>query len=234
MEKEIFKYPQESQHEKERDPKLEAFKRRVEELLDSKRVIALAESAHGEHSDVLKAVLECVERIDAIFFELPVDYQDSVEHYLKTGEFKEDMQQLIAGAQKEGQDLEHSFRVVFDAVREAEKKIICMDSSKTRRDDYTKESPYNEKYFLKGDSRDEDMAESILESVKNEGRAFVIGGANHLGQGTNQKIDRPSLGQKLKDELGEDFFSIILTQKNSEDPEEVKEVKSKFDEEFSY
>ena len=170
----------------------------------------MAENAHGEHDKtILKFLDQFLQEIKAVFIELPINYQESVISYLKSGNVDEDLEKLFVGAEKEGKNI-RGLIAILDKIKEAEKEVFCYDSSKIPKGEYQKQSSYG-KYYLKGESRDEDMFTFLTEYMKqNSGNFLLIGGGNHFDLGKHPQSGDTTLGQKLQNTLDDKFKSINL------------------------
>ncbi|MCX6717143.1 MAG: hypothetical protein NTU76_00495, partial [Candidatus Taylorbacteria bacterium] len=132
-----------------------------ENLFELNDIIALGE----EHGKDDKAILSLIEQfspqIDGVFYEEPVNLQPSIDLYLSTGEISEDLESLFKGAEKEGKNIRNGMLKILDRLRELNIGVICIDSSKIQTDEYKTRSS-NGYYFLRGESRDEDMFDNIM------------------------------------------------------------------------
>jgi hypothetical protein len=150
-----------------------------DDLLEKRDIVVLGETAHGRH---YKTILDFFEKfgshIDRIFLELPVDYQDSVDEYVSTGKVDEPLEAFFIGAEKEGKNVRGLLKI-FDKAKENGREIACFDSSKTKTEEYRHESKRGH-YFLRGQSRDEDMLENVQRQYEQRpGKYLLIVGANH-------------------------------------------------------
>ncbi len=170
-------------------------------------LIALGESEHGRHYDEIIACLQKYEaEIKAILLELPLNYQNSVEHFMTTGELREDLKRLLDGAKAEGKDIS-GILTLFNKAQELRKKIICYDPPKIQMGEYAHRDENS--YYLRGNSRDEDMAAIIEQQiVSNPGKYLIIGGAGHF-EGSDDNSEK-NLGDRLTDKLHNKFKAIIL------------------------
>lgn len=180
------------------------------DLFERYDVVALAESAHGEHDETtLKFLDEFIEKIDAVFIELPINYQQSIKYYFDNGQVDEALEQLFVGAEKEGKNIRGLLNIL-DKIKLAQKNVVCFDSSKVPEGEYKNPSNYG-RYFLKGKSRDDDMFNLVIDRMRtNPGKYLLIGGENHYSLGMHPRSGDATLGQKIHDALGERFISLNL------------------------
>lgn len=173
-------------------------------------VVALAENAHGQHDQtILRFLDQFCNQLNAIFIELPINYQQSIDRYLADGQIDEALEQLFVGAEKEGKNI-RGLLEILDKIKNAQKPVICFDSAKTPEGDYQTPSRYG-RYFLKGKSRDDDMFTSLSAHLSaNPGKYLLIGGANHFMLGEHPQSGDTTLGQKLSDALGERFDCLTM------------------------
>ncbi|MFA5126498.1 MAG: hypothetical protein WC465_00675 [Patescibacteria group bacterium] len=183
------------------------------DLFDNHDVVALAENAHGEHDEtILKFLDQFIDQINEIFIELPIDYQQSIDAYLKDGQIDQALEELFAGAEKEGKNI-RGLLLIIDKIKQAKKSVICFDSAKNPQGAYKNPSSYG-RYFLAGESRDEDMFGLIIDRIKiKPGKYLLIGGANHYQPGKHQRSGEDTLGQRLADKLGDKYRGIFMENK---------------------
>ena len=182
-----------------------------EDLFEKKDIVVLGETFHGKHGEIILNFLDRFGvKINQIFIELPFDYQDSVDKYLVSGEVDEKLEDFLKGAEKEGKNVRDLLKI-FDKAKEIGKGIICFDSSKTKEGEYQQESKLrNERYFLRGESRDEDMFTSIQRYYEQiPGKYLLIVGANHSMEGSYTEGDK-RLGERLKEVFGERYISFEI------------------------
>jgi hypothetical protein len=180
------------------------------DLFKKSDLVVLAENRHGEHYDaIVKFLNQFIDQIDQIFLELPINYQSSVNYYLTTGKVDDFLEDLFVGAEKEGKNI-RGLLIVLDKIRLAQKTIICFDSSKTPQGEYQKPSNYG-KYFLRGQSRDDDMFNVVQENMeKLPGKYLLITGANHSALGNHPQSGDTTLGQKIHEVYGKRFTEIVM------------------------
>ena len=182
-----------------------------DDLFEKHDVVVLGETFHGSHTNAILYVLDKFgSQIDKVFIELPADYQDSVNAYLISGVTDATLENFFAGAESEGKNVRDLLKI-FDKIREIGKEVVCFDSSKSVQGEYSKASSHrNEKYFLRGESRDEDMFTTYeLHRKQVPGKYLMIVGANHAGEGNYTEGDK-RLGERLKEVIGEKYTNIEM------------------------
>ncbi len=186
-----------------------SFEKFSKDLFEKKDVVVLAETAHGQHDKtILRFLDEFNSQIDQIFVELPVDYQDSVDTYFSSGEVDKRLEDFFIGAEMEGKNVRGLLKI-FDKAKETGKRIICFDASKTRAGEYQKISKRG-RYFLRGESRDEDMFVNFQRYYEQTpGKYLLIVGANHAEEGVSPGGDE-RLGTRLKKLVGEKYASLEM------------------------
>lgn len=181
------------------------------DLFEKRDIVILGETSHGKHIETVLIFLEKFgSQIDQIFIELPVDYQNSVDRYFASGEIDIKLKSFFIGAEKEGKNIRGLLRI-FDKLKAINKKIICFDSSKTQEGEYQKASERkNERYFLRGESRDEDMFTNFYQHYEQApGKYLLITGANHAKE-SRYPEGHKRLGEKLKEVFGEKCISFRM------------------------
>lgn len=63
----------------------------IEALLFKAEIIAFGETHHGTHLDVFKQLFQEVRQSNGLFLEEPVNYQASINTFLQTGVFDEEL-----------------------------------------------------------------------------------------------------------------------------------------------
>lgn len=184
-----------------------------ENLFERRDIVVLGETVHGEH---YKTILSFLNRfgnqIDRLFIELPADYQSSVDKYISTGEVDEALEDFFVGAEKEGKNV-RGLLEVFDKAKEIGKGVSCFDSSKTQEGEY-QETAKRGRYFLRGESRDEDMFVNFARHYEQTpGKSLLIVGNNHAGEGKYPDGDE-RLGTRLRKLFGEKYVSFELQRGN--------------------
>lgn len=194
------------------------------DLLKSADVVAFGETHHGTHSKVTALLVKEIDKFDGIFDETPVNYQLSIDYYLETGRFDDDLQRMIQGAMNEGKDIESELKILLDAAGAKHLPVVCIDSSKVQTPLYTRASdPGLGHYFLRGKSRDEDMFTVIKDNLGKSGRKWcLIGGSQHIKCGIHFRSGDITLGSRLKLLLGNGFYNICLWKLNDEDRDIIK------------
>jgi hypothetical protein len=182
-----------------------------ENLFELNDIVALGEE-HGKDDEIILSLIEQFSsKIDGVFYEKPVNLQPSIDLYLRTGEISEDLDALFKGAEKEGKNIRNGILKILNRLRELNIKVICIDSSKIKTDEYKIKSPHGY-YFLRGESRDEDMFNNIMRHYEaNPGKYVVVCGANHLTEGEYFRSGKDTLGTKLSKAIPEKSESIILS-----------------------
>jgi len=166
--------------------------------MEDKKIIVLGESHHGKHVDDILQAIEDNPKVKGIFIELPVDYQKSVDEYLENGKVNNVLNNFFKNASREGNEVRNMLKI-FDKANNKNISIICIDSSKTRTNKYNEKSSYGY-YFLRGESRDDDMFLNIKEYYEeNPANYIVIVGAGHFLTDTDERTGDESLGKKMKD-----------------------------------
>jgi len=184
---------------------------------NGEKIIGLGETHHGQHDQVLKQLLSNVQDLNGIFWEQPIDYQSSIDHFLETGELDEKLSGEINGARKEGKEITEGYNLIRDFALKNNWPVVCIDSSKAKIGDYKNESKFG-RYFLRGNSRDEDMAEEVLRVFEEkEGNWVIIGGFQHLKYGKHFRTGETTLGSRLKEKLGEKFTNVCLLKVEGQD-----------------
>ena len=82
-----------------------------------------------------------------------------------TGIFPERIEKHIKGASKEGNNIRGELELLFNYSKDNNIPIICIDSSKTKTEKYKNESEIG-KWYLEGESRDEDMFNNVIRFLK--------------------------------------------------------------------
>ncbi|MBI2670018.1 MAG: hypothetical protein HYX20_02665 [Candidatus Yanofskybacteria bacterium] len=182
-----------------------------ENLFERRDVVVLGETFHGKHGETILNFLDRFgSQINQIFVELPVDYQEAIDKYLASGEVDKTLEDFFAGAEKEGKSIRDLLKI-FDKVKEIGKGVISFDSSKTKEGEYQETSKRkNERYFLRGESRDEDMFINFQRRYEQTpGKYLLIVGANHAKEGKYPEGDK-RLGERLKEVFGERYISFEM------------------------
>lgn len=188
------------------------FKRKeeLEDYFGESDILVLAENFHGNHDDeILKILDQTMSHIEGVFIELPIDYQASIDLYMSEGRIDETLERHFQGSLAEGKDVSGILKIL-DKLKINNKKAICIDSSKVKNDKYKTKSEHGY-YFLKGESRDEDMFSVINEHYqKKPGKYLVIVGGAHADLGRHFKTNKDTLGTRLSNEFSNKYKSINL------------------------
>lgn len=174
------------------------------------RIIALGENPHGSHTEQIRHTLSDIKSLDGIFLEESIVYQDSTNQYLRTGKFDKLYERLFKGALKEGKSIKETTKLLLDYAKASGIPVICIDSSKQRTDEYNTKSAHGH-YFLKGESRDEDMFDKIAEHYNSNQSWLLVCGSDHLRKGKHHRTGKDTLGERLSGKYGKEFEIIILT-----------------------
>lgn len=182
----------------------------LRKIINTTDIIAFGETHHGQPWDVFKQISVKVDNFNGLFLEEPINYQDSINNFLNTGVFNEQLEKQIEGAAREGKNIRQDFFLWRAATRNGELPVICIDSSKEKMRDYQHESTIGH-YFLRGKSRDEDMYENVIEEFRErEGRWCLVGGSQHIKYGIHFRSGCITLGKRLKEALGNRFYNVCL------------------------
>ena len=191
----------------------------LETVFQQADIIGLGETVHGEHLDVFKELNKLSNKLSdslsGIFLELPNDFQPSVNYYLETMKFDKNLSNLIKGAAIEGKYFEKMYVYIFEFARKIGIPVICTDSSKTQNKEYKNKYPKNPSWYLKGKSRDEDMAEIIKENYcQKKGKWFFIAHLGHTGYEITYNNHIPA-GSLLRKDLKEKYYCLGLLYKKT-------------------
>lgn len=175
-------------------------------------LIVFGETEHGKHEKIFEMLSKCGNLFKGIFLELPADYQNSVDTYLKRGAFDKAFESLLKGALLEGKDFRKTYTLIFDYAKKKNLPIICIDSSKTKTREYKTKSLNSYSYF-KSDSRDGDMFLNVTKILKEKGGKWcLVAHAAHIDYDFDLYKNNPSLGKRLKGDLKKRLFTICLYQ----------------------
>ncbi|MFA7216464.1 MAG: hypothetical protein WC095_00560 [Candidatus Paceibacterota bacterium] len=196
----------------EQIPKIEQ-EQVLENYFEKADIVVLAENFHGTHDEEIICVLDKhSDQIRGLFLELSVSYQSSVDLYMEKGEIDQSLERYFLGAQKESKDIRGILKML-DKLKELGKPVICIDSSKVAIDEYKTKSEHGY-YFLRGESRDEDMSDNINNYYQeNPGKYFVIVGGAHVEDGKHFRTGKDTLGTRLKNNLEEKYLTVYLKSK---------------------
>jgi hypothetical protein len=173
------------------------------------KITLLGESHHGKHLDQIKNILSNPPKLDKIFLELPISHQPSINHYLNNSEVDTTLDKTFSNTLKEGNNIKDTILFILDLAKEKNISVLCIDSSKIKTQKYNKVSPHG-KWFLKGESRDEDMFNAFIENYKKNENVAVICGANHLSEGLHFRTGLETFGTKMKNKFLNNLKIIIL------------------------
>lgn len=194
----------------------------IDKFLNSNQVIlAFGETHHGAHELVMSKVTKRLSGFAGIFLEKPVSQQSEVDEYLTTGIVNEKLERYFQNAAKEGKDIKGTLLTIFDAVRQNKIPVFCVDSSKEKTEEYSKEAIIG-RYFLRGLSRDEDMFENIQKIIVNNKKYLFFGGFQHLMGGSHFRTGEPTLGSRLRAKYKDGFFAVAIYKLKEEDKNIIK------------
>lgn len=182
-----------------------------ENLFDHNDIVLLGES-HGKDNEAVLSLIEQFSlKINTVFYEKPVNLQPSIDLYFQTGRISDELEAYFDGAEKEGNNIRNGMLKIWDKLKELGIKVVCVDSSKVKTDEYKMRSPHGY-YFLRGESRDEDMFNNIMEYYRTHpGKSVVVCGSNHLAEGKHFRSGKDTLGTRFKNTLPDKSESIILS-----------------------
>lgn len=188
------------------------FSQFLDSVIPQSDLIALAETYHGRHLPVIKLLIPEFPRFRGIFYEIPANYQTDVNYYLKTGKWKKALVNFILGTKDEEKYVEKMTTLIFGEAKKNKLPIICFDSSKVENTEYTLKASFeDEEYYLKGSSRDEDMATTVLKSLRRHpGKWLLIGGGIHIKRGIDYKSGITTMGEELTYVLRDRYLSACL------------------------
>ncbi len=172
-------------------------------------VIALGENHHGTHTKAIRKFLATSQQFNGVFEEWAQDYQLSADYYLKTGKLDQDLGGFFDRATIRSNPIRESSILLLDYARENNLPLICVDSSLVKTEKYSHQSPINH-FFIAGESRDEDMFNSVREHLKDGERWLLLGGIEHLRPGLHFRSGYKTLGERLYEWLGNGFELVVL------------------------
>ncbi|MBI4158534.1 MAG: hypothetical protein HY505_02885 [Candidatus Yanofskybacteria bacterium] len=173
------------------------------------KILALGEAPHGANLDEIKKNLESRDNLSGIFLEHPVNYQDSINSYLQNKNLDEKIRGFWERCAKGGNDIKDIDMYILDFAFDRKIPVVCIDSSKTQTDEYNKKSNIGY-WFLRGESRDEDMFENIIKIYNKNEEWVVLCGATHLTTEIHPRSGLKTLGARLKEKFGENFSYLVL------------------------
>lgn len=179
-------------------------------------IVVLAE-AHGQHdAEIAKFLAEHLREIDAVFMEIPADYQSSIDNFAGIGVVDATLESWFTGAEREGKSIRGILENIA-MIAAAKKPIICIDAAKSPFGEYTRKAA-DGYYFLRGESRDEDMFARIEEyRSSNPGKFLVITGQTHVKTDVHPRTGTQTLGKRLADTHGERYTPVVFNPMKSED-----------------
>ncbi len=209
----------------------EAFK--LKDYFEKADLVVLAETHHGAHFETINKFLDqFLPQISGVFFEISVTYQSSFDLYIETGKVDKILEKFFAGAEAEGKNV-RGLLALLDKIKMAGKRAICIDSSKLPTEEYSHPSPHGT-YFLRGESRDEDMSKNISRHTAQEpGKYLAIVGAAHAKKGEHHMSGDKTLGTRLSQSFSDKYASVLLgtkeavAEENRNDYSDVIEEKAK-------
>lgn len=173
-------------------------------------VIGFGEWEHGNHELVLKELAPSLNLFHGIFIEISVSFQSSINNYLITGYFDDDLIGLLDGALEEGNDFIVSDKTILNSADMNNLPVVCIDSSKFQNEEYSKKAKEGF-WYLKGKTRDEDMFTNIMDNLqKKPGKWFIFAHAAHLDGMLEMPYGGASLGKRLKEKLTKKYFNVCL------------------------
>ena len=198
----------------------------IKNYFEKADLVALGESSHGTHTEIVMTFLNNFgEIIDGFFIEIPIDEQKDIDEYISTGNINQRLTSHFAGALKEGKDVKGNLVAIMDKLKELGKPLICVDSPKKETDEYKKKTPPKQGYyFLKGESRDDDMCENILAYMdEHPGKYLFMGGSWHLEKGKDRITGLDSLDERLRNALDEKYLSVLMTHEEGIDDSKLED-----------
>jgi len=174
-----------------------------------KNILVIGESHHGTHLKTIKGIFDDLSHLDKIFIELPISHQNSVDSYLETSNLDDILNKTFKGALKEGNNIKDTILFILDFARKHNISVFCIDSSKFQTDEFNKVSSHG-RWFLRGESRDEDMFNNFVENYDKNEKVIVVCGANHLVDSLHFRTGLETFGTKLKNKFGGGLEKIIL------------------------
>ena len=180
-------------------------------------LVILAETWHGKHAKVILDFLNKFgPELNGLMIEMPVNIQADIDQYLDSGLVGFWLRGMFDGAKKEGKEIEEEFCGILDKVKTLGIRVYCIDSAQVKIGDYNKKSSVGY-YFLKGESRDDDMKNNICEIYQNNpGKYLAIVGSGHMEPEFNAKINPTSpicLRQKMDQSSLSNYVSVLMKNK---------------------
>lgn len=189
---------------------LEKFSRSQQVLL------AFGETYHGAHELVISEIVRHFSGFSGIFLEKPVSQQADIDEYLSTGIINDRLTSHFQNSLREGKDIKGTLLMILDAAKKNMVPVFCVDSSKEKTVEYSKESSIG-RYYLRGSSRDEDIFENIQRLVGVGERYLFFGGFQHLKSGLHFRSNESTLGSRLRSKYGVKFYNLIIYKLKNDD-----------------
>jgi len=193
----------------------------LKDYFEKAEIVVLAETHHGTHFETIMKFLDrFLPQINGVFFEMPVTYQSSFDLYMETGEIDKKLEKLFVDAEKEGKNI-RSLLLLLDKIKQFGKQAICIDSSKLLTEEYPRESTHGT-YFLRGESRDEDMFNNVsLHYQTHPGKYLILAGAAHVGPKKHHGSGDDTMGSRLTKAFTDKLTTIVVGTPEAMDEEEI-------------
>ena len=176
-------------------------------------VVVLAEDKmHGIYEKEICAFLDQFNTLlNGVCIEFSPDIQKSFDTYIHTGVVDFDLENVLRGAFMEGKDIRLETLSLLDKARQYKLPIICFDARKEQSNECSKRSPTGGVWFIRGETRDEDMYTNIADYVTQfPGKYLVIVGAGHISAERFNGIHE-RFGPLMKKNFGEKCSIVKLT-----------------------
>ena len=197
--------------------------------LDKYNLVGFGERGHGQHRLAIQEIAENLFRFKGLFWELPVDFQKSVNLFLESEQIDDRFNRYFQGAAKEGNNVETDTITILKAAKKYNSSIWCIDSSKVLNEEYQTKSLHGY-YFLRGESRNEDMFENIVRVTKDGNEKWcILCGCQHLRYGKHFRSGDDTLGNRLKKKYSNKFINVCLA---NEGENILEDVQGEFDRYF--
>lgn len=156
-------------------------------------------------------------RIGGLFTEIPANHQQSVDYYLETGIFRDDLMEYINGARKEDKNIEAMLRAELDLARGRHLPVICVDAAQRQFGSYNHKNLKYSNYWFRGNSRDEDMMTVIREQYSAKGGKWLfVGGSAHLMRG--EFDGSATVASRLSDIYKDKFYTVGMFRIGTDSP----------------
>jgi hypothetical protein len=177
---------------------------------DQADLLLLAEAEHCQSDELILEIVQAnLGILSGVLWEIPADYQEDIDVFCRTRVITDSLRSFMKGAQEEGHDL-HGMLDVIRLAYAGGVPTICIDSSKTCTDEYKTRSR-DGRYFLRGESRDHDMAMNICKSYQSSpGKYVVIVGAGHAVSHDHHRTGRPAMGWFLDRFFRNNHLKLLL------------------------